>query len=76
MLRAGLTEDGGRLALYVHSPDTVKQLLLPPSFLRRFPSIDIRTDLTDMQVGWGCAWPRSGVGVGGGTGGERDGRRG
>lgn len=46
----GLTAGGDRLALYVHSPDTVKQLLLPPSFLRRFPSIEVRTDLVDMQV--------------------------
>ncbi|KAL4427461.1 hypothetical protein ABPG77_000750 [Micractinium sp. CCAP 211/92] len=45
----GLT-DGDRLALYVHSPDAVKHLLLPPSFLRRFPDIKIRTDLVDMQV--------------------------
>lgn len=45
----GLTEDD-RLALYVHSPDTVKQLLIPPSFLRRFDDIIIRTDLVDMQV--------------------------
>ena len=59
---AGLT-GGDRLALYVHSPDTIKQLLLPPSFLRRFQDIQIRTDLVDMQVGgsypvlpcWGLA---------------------
>lgn len=42
--------DCERLALYVHSPDTVKHLLIPPSFLRRFPALGIRTDLVDMQV--------------------------
>ncbi|PSC68176.1 translation initiation factor eIF-2B subunit gamma [Micractinium conductrix] len=45
----GLT-GGDRLSLFVHSPETVKQLVVPPSFLRRFPSIEIRTDLVDMQV--------------------------
>lgn len=48
---AGLEAGSDRLTLYVHSPDTVKQLLLPPSFMRRFPNLQIRTDLVDMQVG-------------------------
>ena len=47
---AGLEAGSDRLTLYVHSPDTVKQLLLPPSFMRRFPNLQIRTDLVDMQV--------------------------
>jgi hypothetical protein len=47
---AGLT-GGDRLCLYVHSPDSVKQLLLPPSFVRTFPEMVVRTDLLDMQVG-------------------------
>ncbi|PRW60694.1 translation initiation factor eIF-2B subunit gamma [Chlorella sorokiniana] len=46
----GLEAGSDRLTLYVHSPDTVKQLLLPPSFMRRFPNLQIRTDLVDMQV--------------------------
>ena len=50
-LCAGLEAGSDRLTLYVHSPDTVKQLLLPPSFMRRFPNLQIRTDLVDMQVG-------------------------
>ena len=44
---------GDRLSLFVHSPETVKQLVVPPSFLRRFPSIEIRTDLVDMQASRG-----------------------
>lgn len=57
---AGLEAGSDRLTLYVHSPDTVKQLLLPPSFMRRFPNLQIRTDLVDMQVGGvfsiKCGW--------------------
>ena len=65
---AGLA-DGERLALYVHSPDMVKHLLIPPSFLRRFPALGIRTDLVDMQVCGGlwtenCAWQVFGGGMG------------
>lgn len=46
----GLVSGTDRLALYVHSPDTVKTLLIPPSFMKRFPRIQIRTDYVDMQV--------------------------
>ena len=47
----------------------VKHLLIPPSFLRRFPALGIRTDLVDMQVCGGlwtenCAWQVFGGGMG------------